>query len=525
MGASLLIACSQKVGAPPTGASPVETARGWLAGGPFPARPTAIAGAQAVALEAQKDQASARGVELHTLAARVMERVYRDGGRSQDGKEAIDLYRAAAVRLEEPASCDAAIVGARLTGEVAGDPEQAYAELYRVDRRLEGKPAPACRDRVQGELLHLALFRPAPAVLDAIDQALAAAGVAPLGDAGAAKVALPTEDNRLERIEKWVGPEGARVVLFLRRPAPFRVGDDVAASGKPRTYVDVEGLAGDAKAELATVGIVTRIRAEPQARGTRVSLELDGKAYRKVFHLVEPYRIVVDVARKPPATGRSVSRIVLDPGHGGNDPGATSPAGVYEKDVTLSIAHKVAPVLSKEGISVVLTRDDDRYVTLEERTARANAASADLFVSIHCNAAEGHARHGIETYVLDTSTGDMEQRLAARENATSAAATAELSSILASMRIADQSQRSRHFADLLQRAAVAAVRPAHPGVVDGGVKNAGFYVLVGARMPGVLFEASYISNTDEGALLATDDYRGRLADGIVNAIRAYKEGR
>ena len=182
-------------------------------------------------------------------------------------------------------------------------------------------------------------------------------------------------------------------------------------------------------------------------------------------------------------------------------------------------------MLARDGMQVVLTRDDDRFVSLEERTARANAFSADLFVSIHCNAAENHAKRGVETYVLDTARDEMAGRIAARENATSAAAGAEIGSILASMRLADQSARSGRLADLLQRAALASLRGAYADAVDGGVHTAGFYVLVGARMPGVLFETSYISNPNEETRLASDDYEQRLADGIVNAVKAYREGR
>jgi N-acetylmuramoyl-L-alanine amidase len=220
-----------------------------------------------------------------------------------------------------------------------------------------------------------------------------------------------------------------------------------------------------------------------------------------------------------------VSRVALDPGHGGSDPGAIGPNGVREKDVTLDIAKRVAGVLAKHSLQVVLTRDDDRFVTLEERTARANAFGADLFISIHCNAAENHARHGVETYVLDTTKDEMGARIAARENATSQAATAELGSILASMRLADQASRSTKLAELLQRAALVSVRTQFADAVDGGVHTAGFYVLVGARMPGVLFETSYISNPAEEERLANDEYKDRLTDGIVNAVKAYREGR
>jgi N-acetylmuramoyl-L-alanine amidase len=258
-------------------------------------------------------------------------------------------------------------------------------------------------------------------------------------------------------------------------------------------------------------------------------LDLDGPAYRHVFYLPEPYRIVIDIARHPPgATARNrrvVERVVVDPGHGGTDPGAIGPAGVREKEVTLDVAHKVAPLLVRDGLTVILTRDDDRFVPLEDRAARANAFGADLFISIHCNAAENHMRHGVETYVLDTTKDEIASRVAARENATSQAATAELGSILASLRLADQATHSLHLAELMQKSAAASLRDRYPDTLDGGVHTAGFYVLVGARMPSILLETGYISNPLEEQRLQSDDYRQRIADAIVNAVRAYRQGR
>jgi N-acetylmuramoyl-L-alanine amidase len=245
--------------------------------------------------------------------------------------------------------------------------------------------------------------------------------------------------------------------------------------------------------------------------------------------LPEPFRIVIDVARNPPATSahgkRNVTRVVLDPGHGGSDPGAIGTSGLREKDVTLDVAHRVAPILAQDGILVLLSRDADRFVSLEERTARANAFGGDLFVSIHCNATENHAHRGIETYVLDTANGDVAARVAARENATSATAAAELGTILATMRLADQATRSSKLADLLQRSALASLAPNYSDIPSGGVHAAGFYVLVGARMPSALFETSYISNPIDEERLGSDDFRKQLADAIANAIRAYREGR
>jgi N-acetylmuramoyl-L-alanine amidase len=368
-------------------------------------------------------------------------------------------------------------------------------------------------------------------VLEAIDRGLAGEGAIALAvlDGGSSRVLVAP---RITRIEQWGGAEAARVVVHLDRSARFRVGDVGSSGGQGvRTYVDLDGVElGGATHETPLTGIVSRILAESTSTGSRIALDLSGPGYRRVFHLLEPFRVVIDIAKQPPGSGsrgagRSVERIAIDPGHGGNDPGAQGPSGLKEKEVTLAVAHRLAPILARQGVQVTLTRDDDRYVTLEERTARANAFGADLFVSIHCNAAENKSRHGVETYVLDTTTSDMAARVAARENATSQAASNEVAQLLASMRLADQATRSTRFAELLQRAGVASLGAQYSDILDGGVHRAAFYVLVGARMPAVLFETSYISNGTEEQRLGSADYQLRLADAIANAVKAYREGR
>jgi N-acetylmuramoyl-L-alanine amidase len=492
-------------------------------GSALPPRPEAITVAQSVESLALKEGAGPRAVELHALAASVHERLWRIEHKEQDAKEALELYRAAGKDLTAHGACDAAVRSAKLAGEVARDAQTTYAELYRVKRRGAGSP---CGAAVDEPLAVLAAFRPPSPVLDAIDQGLVAEGAiaTALADAGGASgaalkaVAAP----RIVRLEHWGGTEAARVVVHLDRAAkPFHVGDQ---SG--RTFVELDGVEpGNIAHETPLGGIVTRVVAEPMNNGTRIALDLSGPGYRRVFHLLEPYRVVIDIAKRPPGSTRTVERVVIDPGHGGTDPGALGPTGLKEKDVTLAVAHKVAPTLARLGVQVALTRDDDRFVTLEERTARANAFGADLFVSIHCNAAENKARHGIETYVLDTTTSDMAGRVAARENATSQAASNEVAQLLASMRLADQATRSTKLAELLQRSAMASVTTQFPDASDGGVHRAAFYVLVGARMPAVLFETSYISNANEEQRLGSEQYQQRLADAVVNAVKAYKEGR
>lgn len=499
----------------------------------LPARPEVIALAQSIEALALKEGAGARAVELHALAARLHERVWRTEHREQDAKEAVDLYRSAGRDLALPGACDAATRGAKLAGELARDAHTTYAELYRVQRRSAGGDGGAglCSREIDEPLAALAAFRPAPQVLDAIEQGLAGEGAIAVAalDAGARTVVTAP---RITRIEQWTGTEGARVVVHLDRAARFRPADSPSANGRgARTYVELDGVElGGAARETALGGIVSRIVAEPTSTGSRVALDLNGPAYRRVFTLLEPFRVVIDIARQPPGAGpsgkgRSVARVVLDPGHGGNDPGATGPTGLKEKDVTLAIAHKVAPVLARNGVEITLTRDDDRYVTLEERTARANAFGADLFVSIHCNAAENKARKGVETYVLDTTASETAGKVAARENGASAGASNEVAQLLASMRLADQATRSTRLAELLQRSGIASLGGQYEGVTDGGVHRAGFYVLVGARMPAVLFETSYISNGIEEQRLGSADYQQRLADAIANAIKAYREGR
>jgi N-acetylmuramoyl-L-alanine amidase len=164
-------------------------------------------------------------------------------------------------------------------------------------------------------------------------------------------------------------------------------------------------------------------------------------------------------------------------------------------------------------------------VPLDERAARANAFHADLFVSVHCNASEDGRAGGVMTFVLDESRDALAARIAARENAASPAAAAELAGAMS--RVVDVGGRARslHFAELLQRATMASLAGHYPGVPDQGIRRAGFYVLAGARMPSVLFETSFISNPASELRLNTGDYRQRLADGIVNAVRAYREGR
>jgi N-acetylmuramoyl-L-alanine amidase len=509
------------------------------AGLELPTRDVTVGIAERVEALAEREGAGPRAAALHEASAKVLERAWRVFGAAPDGARAVARYRVAARDMRTPVACESAIRGARLAGDIARDPAVAYAELFRaglraVDRGdgdggMDPKGATSCARAIASDLAAAEAFRPPQADLDAIvTDVESQGGLAALAPAAVRVNAAP----KIVRVDVWPGADATRVVVELDRPAPYRAVDEIAPDrGTPRTFVELDGVdPGNAPKEAIESGVVRRVGTEATSTGSRVLLDLDGKGYRRIFYMREPYRVVIDVARKPPGAGspgalRQVSRVVVDAGHGGRDSGAVGPNGVAEKDVTLDVARRLQRILESQDIRVLLTRDDDRFVSLEERTARANAFGADLFVSIHCNASEGRGRRGVETYVLDATRDEVAARVAARENDTTRAASADVAAMLARMPLADQTVRSTRFARLLERSAVAALRMRFADIVDGGVHPAGFYVLVGARMPGVLFESSYISNPTDERRLASDEYRQLLADAVANAIRAYREGR
>jgi len=347
-------------------------------------------------------------------------------------------------------------------------------------------------------------------------------------DAGAVGRSL-TAAAQITNIDSWVGRDTARVVVTLDRATAYRDGEGpISGKAGQQIFLDFDGAdLGSLTNGAPPQGIVTVVRAEATSTGSRVVMELREHTWHHVFQVEDPYRVIVDIARHSSGARapRDVARVVIDPGHGGKDAGAVGPTGVAEKDIVLDVAHRVAPLMVSQGIQVLLTRDGDQFVPLEERAARANAFGADLFVSIHCNASEGRGRRGVETYVLDATRDEIAARIAARENEMTPAANADLASMLGGMRLAEQAQQSARFAQLLQRSAMAALSLSGSDAIDGGVHYAGFYVLVGARMPSVLFETSYISNAVEEDRLTHPEYRQALADAISNAVKAYREGR
>ncbi|MGB5812631.1 MAG: N-acetylmuramoyl-L-alanine amidase, partial [Polyangiales bacterium] len=275
-------------------------------------------------------------------------------------------------------------------------------------------------------------------------------------------------------------------------------------------------------------GGVARVRvAGPEPR---VVVDLQPGAAGRVFYLTEPYRIVIDVeARAARRARNNAPVIVLDPGHGGHEPGAANDRyDLVEAKLALDIATLTRSRLQSliPGAHIILTRDGDTSLSLEARCALANSLEADVFVSIHLNAGSGDVtKGGVTTFVLDTTNNRQALRLAARENGTRTSKVTGIQALLAHHHRSGQSAQSRELADMIQRTTLDHGRRTLPSLTDRGVREAMFYVLVGARMPAVLVEASFLTYEPEARALTTPRYRRRLASGIASGIAAFLETR
>jgi N-acetylmuramoyl-L-alanine amidase len=221
--------------------------------------------------------------------------------------------------------------------------------------------------------------------------------------------------------------------------------------------------------------------------------------------------------------GLGASRIVIDAGHGGHDPGAMV-GSKTEAEVTLDVALRLEQLLTKQpGIEVVLTRRTDVFIPLQERTAIANRENADLFVSIHVNASENRTARGVETYLLDFASTPEAAAIAARENATSVMTMSYLNELVKRIALTTKADESRDLATHVQTSLVRRLKPYNPSLRDLGVKRAPFVVLIGASMPSILVETAFITHKQEGRLLATPAYRQRLAESISDGVRHYQQ--
>ena len=334
----------------------------------------------------------------------------------------------------------------------------------------------------------------------------------------------------LKGIRYWSSPEYTRVVVDLTGTVEY---SQNRLTNPDRLYFDLKNT-------TITKQIVTKLPIGDDILETvragqfncdtvRVVLDLKDIKEFNVFMLEGPSRFVIDVYGKEkvqtPDTASLKRRIVIDPGHGGHDPGAVGLNGLYEKDVVLDIALKLKEILSKNPLyEVFLTRETDIYIPLEERTAIANKKKADLFISIHANASPTRKAKGVETYLLNWTDNDEANRVAARENKISLKKMREmnrqmdeLGDILGDLERQMKRDESVNLAHQIQNSIITTLDNRE----DLGVKWAMFFVLFGARMPSVLVEVSFISNPEEERLLSNVSYRSQIAHAIADGLNRY----
>jgi len=382
--------------------------------------------------------------------------------------------------------------------------------------------------------------------------------------------APPADDSVITDLRVWSNPEYTRIVVNVghERAYSHRLLNKDPDINKPfqRLYVDVEQTRlGKNLAEHTPINdnLLIQARAGQYLPHTvRVVVDIKSFENYKIFSLKDPFRIVIDVwgegsngappiasapvvadtekpePEKKPAGlttdnlqssniarqfALGVRKIVIDPGHGGSDPGAP---GYYpnqwEKDLVLKMAKRLADILrDRLKLTVLLTRAEDKKLTLEERTAIANTKRADLFISLHCNAAKNKNLRGIETYFLNLATDSQAIAVAARENATSEKNISDLDYILSDLMKNAKIEESTRLANIVHQNFIKGMKAKYSGINDLGVKQAPFYVLLGARMPSILIETSFISNKIEGKRLMEDAYQKAVCESIADGIEKY----
>jgi N-acetylmuramoyl-L-alanine amidase len=359
-------------------------------------------------------------------------------------------------------------------------------------------------------------------------------------------------------IRHWSYPEFTRVAIELARPTRARLdrlGADARAGRPERLYLDLSGLwvghhldapipVGDGLLRGIRVGQFT-------SDTTRVVIDLQRYDRHQIRMLTNPHRVLIDVygtrggpaapelpavAASPPSRApepsrppavlppalRRVQTVVVDPGHGGSDPGAIGPGGLREKDVTIAVALELEKRLMARGFRVVMTRRGDRTISLEERTALAEGAGGDVFVSIHVNAAARSNANGIETYYLDRTHERHTLRVAARENGVPANALDPLQRAVAGLRMSEVGASSATLAQTVHGELIRGVRGAFGSVENLGVKQGPFHVLFLSGAPSILVEVGFLTHRAEAKRLSTGWYRQVLAEHIARGLAQYR---
>ncbi len=479
------------------------------------------------------------------------ERLYERSMKNEDINEAIETYRVLAKKFPKSPLADDAVFR---TGEIylkyKKNREAAYIEFDKVLRKYpKGNMAAKAAGRVK-ELSEKAE--------EPVKQQTAEAS-----DTG-------KEYIHVNNIKYWSTPDYTRVVVYADSKVSFKETFLKEKDGDhpPRLFLDISG--SKLNKELMQPisindGLLKSARAGQFDLNTvRVVLDIESIDSYKIFALEDPYRIVIDVsgekregdtgdqigqiisksdkafepatnivpvAKKPEPKpslaqqlGLGIKRIVVDPGHGGHDAGAIGYGGIKEKDVVLDVGKKLRKIFTEElGLEVIMTRDTDIFIPLEERTAIANTAGADLFVSLHCNASRNKKAGGIETYFLNFASDEESMMLAARENATTTKNISDLQAILNDLMLNSKVNESSKLARLVQGSLLDILFDNGDRPKDRGVKQAPFYVLVGAQMPSILVEMSFITNKEEARKLSDEKFQRTVAESIADGVRKYSE--
>lgn len=530
---------------------------------------------QSFAAVAENHPQGARGADGLFMAARATRELYDISRNPEDAGAAVRLFEQVAESYPASSLADDALFAAGGIHETLLDRKGLAYLRYQavVERYPEGDMFPQARSRA----VALIAFAPPPepaapvnvsaeklAVPPSLDPMGSVAGETPPTMQAAAGEAL------LTGVRYWSKPGYTRIVVDLEGTPEFSANvlpADVKVGLPPRIYLDIKKVQPAAKLVEKTQvedGLLRQVRAA-RFDPTTMRVVLDLVAYHsyKAFTLPDPYRIVVDVygdeqavlsaapgpelraappveekpappppvakkpveaPRKAPALGplAGLRRIVVDAGHGGKDPGAIGPSGLQEKHVTLALAKLLKSELERElGCQVILTRDRDVFIPLEERTAIANKVGADLFISVHANASHNKSAYGVETYYLNFSKNDKAAAVAARENGTSLKQVGDLELILFDLMANAKINESSRLAAEIQNSLVHDLKREYPDVRDLGVKQGPFYVLVGATMPSVLVEAAFISHKREETRLASREFQQQTSAAIVKGVRNY----
>ncbi len=359
--------------------------------------------------------------------------------------------------------------------------------------------------------------------------------------------ALPEQrEHRLVTgIRYWSNPDYTRIVIYVNKEVSYTerlLREDPSIHKPPRLYIDIDQatISPELKQPIPIHdGLLKMARAAQNSPDTvRVVLDIESIKDYKILPLNDPFRLVIDIfgiassegkalaaieEKRPllPSSKPRIKRIVIDPGHGGRDPGAIGPGGLMEKDVVLKIAKGLREKLEKHGYEVFLTRERDVYLPLEDRTAIANVKDADLFVSLHANASRKRGARGIETYILGFPSDDEIVELAARENATSPRKLTDLQIILYDLMVSAKVNESGRLAHYVQESLCNNLNHRKSSDSDRGIKMAPFIVLMRARMPAILVEVSFISNRAEERRLRSRKYLDEIAASIAQGLNGY----